>query len=67
MEDFSKLVPALDVDNYASWSVRMKAVLISKGLLIEYRQGKHFSTQATSRTKSFKLLVCSKFRLKVIA
>ena len=35
--------------------------------LIEYRQGKHFSTQATSRTESFKLVVCSEFRLKVIA
>ncbi len=39
MEDISKLVPALDVDNYASWSVRMKAVLISKGLWKPVSQG----------------------------
>ena len=39
MEDFSKLVPAFDVDNYASWSVRMKAVLIFKGLWKPVSQG----------------------------
>ena len=38
----------------------------AKHPVIEYRQGKHFSTQPTSRTKSFKLVVCSEFRLKVI-
>ena len=31
---------------------------VRRGVMIEYRQGKHFSTQATSRTKSFKLVIC---------